>query len=87
MREHLEFLPSQPALVAFHLKDLAGIDSWGNIYVIFNGNRKARSVSLPEATYTVVCENGQIDETGLRKIYGGGNVKVSGQSAMIVMSK
>lgn len=88
VREHLEFLPSQPALVAFRLKDLAGIDSWGDIYVIFNGNRDTRTVSLPEdSTYTVVCENGQIDEAGLRKIYGGGNVRVNGQSAMIVMSK
>ena len=86
VREHLEFLPSQPALVAFHLKDLAGIDTWNNIYVIFNGNREARTVALPEGnTYTVVCEKGQIDETGLRKIYGGGNVKVSGQSAMIIV--
>ena len=68
------------------LKDLAGIDTWNNIYVIFNGNREARTVALPEGnTYTVVCEKGQIDETGLRKIYGGGNVKVSGQSAMIIV--
>ena len=84
VREHLEFLPSQPALVAFHLKGLDGIDSWSNIYVIFNGNRETRTITLPEGTYRVVCQNGQIDETGLT-ILPGGDVKVSGQSAMIMV--
>ena len=86
VREHLEFLPSQPALVAFHLKDLAGIDTWSNIYVIFNGNREARTVALPDGTYRVVCQDGQIDEAGLATLQGG-TVKVSRQSAMIVVSK
>ncbi len=84
VREHLEFLPSQPALVAFHLKGLDGIDSWSNIYVIFNGNRETRTITLPEGTYRVVCQNGQIDETGLT-ILPGGDIKVSGQSAMIMV--
>ena len=60
------------------------IASWSNIYVIFNGNRETRTITLPEGTYRVVCQNGQIDETGLT-ILPGGDVKVSGQSAMIMV--
>ena len=54
--------------------------------MIFNGNREARTVALPEGTYRVVCQDGQIDEAGLATLQGG-TVKVSAQSAMIVVSK
>lgn len=62
---HLEFLPSQDALVAFRLKDNAGGDAWRNIYVILNGSREQREVEVPAGSYTVVCRDGVIDEQGL----------------------
>lgn len=83
VRQHLEFLPSQDALVAFRLKDHAGGDSWKNIIVILNGNKDAKEVTVPEGQYTVVACDGQIDENGLDTI-NGGKVVVDGQSALII---
>lgn len=65
VRRHLEFLPSQDALVAFRLKDNAGGDAWKNIYVILNGGKESREVAVPAGDYTVVCRDGVIDERGL----------------------
>ncbi|MDD6552605.1 MAG: type I pullulanase [Prevotellaceae bacterium] len=83
VRQHLEFLPSQDALVAFRLKDHAGGDSWKNIIVILNGNKDAKEVTVPEGQYTVVACDGQIDENGLDTI-NSGKVVVDGQSALII---
>ena len=60
VRRHLEFLPSQDALVAFRLKDYAGGDIWNNIIVVLNGSKEEREVTIPEGTYTIVaCDGGQ----------------------------
>lgn len=68
VRRHLEFLPSQDALVAFRLKDNAGGDAWRNIYVILNGSREQREVEVPAGSYTVVCRDGVINEQGLGNV-------------------
>ena len=83
VRQHLEFLESADCLVAFRLKDHAGGDQWPNIIVVLNGNRQAQYVDIPEGRYTVVCCDGQIDESGL----GEANTKrllVPAQSAVIL---
>ena len=83
VRQHLEFLESADCLVAFRLKDHAGGDQWPNIIVVLNGNRQAQYVNIPEGRYTVVCCDGQIDESGL----GEANTKrllVPDQSAFIL---
>jgi pullulanase len=51
--------------VAYRLKDHAGGDAWKDIIVIFNANKEARQVTVPDGTYTVVCKDGKIDENGL----------------------
>lgn len=83
VRKHLEFLPTQPCLVGFLLKDLAGIDTWRNIIVVFNANRELRTINIPEGTYTVVCRDGVIDEQGLQT-FSGTTVEVAPQSALIL---
>lgn len=83
VRKHLEFLPSQPCLVAYRLKNYAGRDDWRNIIVVLNANREARTVSVPEGNYTVVCRDGVINENGLGTI-SGKEVTVSPQSALII---
>lgn len=82
VRRHLQFLPTQPCLVAFRLVDNAGGDEWKNIYVILNANRYPQKVEVPFGRYTVVCSDGDIDEDGLRNIQGS-SVIVAPQSAMI----
>ena len=84
VREHLEFLPvTDDCVVAFRLKDLAGYDTWDNIIVVLNANRKAVTVNVPEGEYTVVCRNIAIDENGLGKA-SGTSVQVPAQSALIM---
>lgn len=83
VQKHLEFLPSQDCLVAYRLKDHAGGDAWKDIIVIFNANKEARQVTVPDGTYTVVCKDGKIDEGGLGAV-SGSQVTVSPQSALIL---
>ena len=84
VRKHLEFLPVEGTnLVAYHLKDHAGGDTWKDIIVVLNARREVASLSVPEGKYTVVCQNGLVNEKGLATIYGP-SLKVAPQSAMII---
>lgn len=93
VRQHLEFLPAvdskgvkQDCLVGFQLKDLQGIDAWKTIIVIYNFNKEAKEMAIPEGTYTIACCNGAIDEAGLGEV-SGKEVLVDGQSALILFQK
>ena len=83
VRKHLEFLDAPKGVVAFRLKDYAGRDDWRNIVVILNANRKQVAVSLPKATYTIVCQNGAINEASTDKL-SGHRAQIAPQSAMIL---
>ena len=83
VRKHLEFLDAPKGVVAFRLKDYAGRDDWRNIVVILNANREQASVSLPKAMYTIVCQNGEINEASTNKLFGR-RALVAPQSAMIL---
>lgn len=93
VRQHLEFLPAvnskdvkQDCLVGFLLKDLQGIDAWKTIVVIYNFNKEAKEMVIPEGNYTIACCNGAIDEAGLGEV-SGKEVLVDGQSALILFQK
>ena len=93
VRQHLEFLPAvnskdvkQDCLVGFLLKDLQGIDAWKTIVVIYNFNKEAKEMAIPEGNYTIACCNGAIDEAGLGEV-SGKEVLVDGQSALILFQK
>lgn len=93
VRQHLEFLPAvdskdvkQDCLVGFLLKDLQEIDAWKTIVVIYNFNKEAKEMAIPEGTYTIACCNGTIDEAGLGEV-SGKEVLVDGQSALILFQK
>ena len=83
VRRHLEFLPTQDALVAFRLKDHAGNDAWNNIIVILNANKESRLVDIPEGHYTIVACDGVINEDGMGEVQGS-QVNVDPQSALIL---
>lgn len=83
VRKHLEFLPAQPCLVAYRLKNYAGRDNWRNIIVILNSNRETKTVKIPCGNYTIVGANGVIDENGIGNV-SGEEVTVSPQSALII---
>ena len=93
VRQHLEFLPAvnskdvkQDCLVGFLLKDLQEIDAWKTIVVIYNVNKEAKEMAIPEGNYTIACCNGTIDEAGLGEV-SGKEVLVDGQSALILFQK
>lgn len=93
VRQHLEFLPAvnskdvkQDCLVGFLLKDLQEIDAWKTIVVIYNFNKEAKEMAIPEGNYTIACCNGAINEAGLGEV-SGKEVLVDGQSALILFQK
>ena len=86
VRRNLDFLPTENCLVAFHIngRNVPG-ESWGDIYVAFNAHKRARSIEVPEGTYTVVCRNIKCDQAGLTTIKTkGGKVTIPAQSAIII---
>ncbi len=83
VRQHLEFMDAPKQVVAFRLKDLKGIDEWKNIIVILNASKKAQEVTLPKGAYTIVCQEGIINEKGIGKM-NGKRATVAPQSALIL---
>ncbi len=60
MKKHLKFVElGVPNVVAFTLSDNANGDSWKDILVIYNGNRKNINVELPEGEWNVVIHDGK----------------------------
>ncbi len=83
VRKHLEFLPTQDCLVAFRLKNHAGGDKWNDIYVVLNGSSNLQSINIPKGKYTIVANNGVIDEAGIGQMEGG-EVMIDAQNALIL---
>ncbi len=83
VRKHLEFLPTQDCLVAFRLKNHAGGDKWNNIYVVLNGSTNLQSVNIPKGKYTIVANNGVINEAGIGEVEGR-EVMIDAQTALIL---
>ena len=83
VRKHLEFLDAPQGTVAFRLKNYAGRDDWRDIIVILNANKTAMEVSIPDGRYTIVCQNGVINEQGMGETTGC-KASVGPQSALII---
>lgn len=66
VRAHLEFLDvNGDNVVAFRIKDLQGIDTAKSIVVILNGSKRAYEAAVPEALYTLLAHDGQINPDGM----------------------
>ena len=83
VRRHLEFLNAPKGVVAFRLKDNAGGDSWKDITVILNSNKKVEEISVPEGEYTAVVKDGKVDSRGLAT-FSGTRIHIAPQTAMIL---
>ena len=84
VNRHLVFLPVEDdCVVAYRLKDYAGRDNWRDIIVVLNSNKTAKEVTIPEGEWTIVCQNGDINESGLGTI-NGNRAKAAPQSALII---
>ena len=84
VRRHLEFLDAPQNVVAFRLKDHANGDAWQDIIVVLNGNKTAQKVNIPQGAYTSVCQNQQINLSGITTIEGN-SVEVAPQEALIIV--
>ena len=83
VRQHLEFLDAPQNVVAFRLKDNAGGDTWKNIIVVLNANKTPQTIAIPEGSYTVVCQEGVINEEGITTM-SGKEVSVAPQSVLMI---
>ena len=83
VRKHLEFLDTPEKVLAYRLKNYAGRDDWRDIIVILNANKTATEVSIPDGRYTIVCQNGVINEQGMGETTGC-KASVGPQSALII---
>lgn len=77
------FLEAPKGVVACQIDGTLVNDSWSHIMVILNRNKRAVSISVPEADYTIVCSGGRIDLAGLDHVKGK-VVSVAPQSATIM---
>ena len=83
VRKHLEFLDAPAGTIAYRLKNYAGRDDWRDIIVILNANKATTEVNIPDGRYTIVCQNGVINEQGIGETTGC-KVSVTPQSALII---
>lgn len=83
VRNNLKFLSAPDCVVAYQINGAAVGDSWSDIIVILNANKRPTSISVPEGTYTLVLANGKINTQGLGSV-SGNKVTVAPQSAIIM---
>lgn len=53
--EAINFLPSESGVVIYTIDGIRMADEWSEICVVYNGNRKAATVQLPEGEWTAAC--------------------------------
>lgn len=71
VRTHLHFIENTPEkVIAYTLDDHAGNDTWEQIFVAFNGNDKACTLSIPTGKWNVIIDNSNIDLSGSSQIEG-----------------
>lgn len=86
VRKNLEFLKTPDNVVAFRLKNNANGDSWRDIVVILNSNKTSKTITIPDGTWTSVCDGGQINLAGISE-YRGSEIEVAPQEALILYNK
>lgn len=84
IRRSLRFLENMPGgVIAYTLGEHVNGDSWKEILVIFNGKRKAATLSIPFGKWNVVCGEGRIYAEGF-PVLEGGTIRIEGSSAFIL---
>ncbi len=65
--KHLSFIDaSDPCLIVYQLKGNANGDKWKNILIVINGNATSRKVKLPKGNWTLVGDENNVNEKGIR---------------------
>ncbi len=68
---NLHFVP-QPFdnVISYELDGAAAGDSWKRIFVVFNGNKVGKQVTVPAGNWRIVCQNRRIDPAGMGNLSG-----------------
>jgi pullulanase len=83
INKHLHFLPTKnDFIVAYHITDNANNDSWREIVVVYNTNKKDFPVNLPEGSWTKVVDKNTVKPKGIKHV-GSGEYFVEAQSCSI----
>lgn len=83
IQKNLHFLDSSnPNIIYYNLTDNANGDTWKNIIVAFNADKKAVSLTLPEGDWNLVLQGFEVNELGLSTIKG--HYLIPAQSAAIL---
>lgn len=80
---NIVFDKSTPNVVSYTIKNNANGDAWKEIKVAFNGSNKEQTVKVAKGNWTVVANDGKIDERGLATTKGG-TTTVAPYSALIL---
>ncbi len=71
IQKNLNFLPvSEKCVVAYLLDAHSNGDAWSKILVIHNSNDRSISVPVPAGKWTVVVQDGKVDEAGISTFNG-----------------
>ncbi len=84
IQQHLKFLDMPESnLIGYIISGNANGDSWGNILVLFNGNKTAIAVSIPAENWTMVLNGEKYDDSGVKTIRGG-EVTIPASTALVM---
>jgi pullulanase len=83
IQKHLKFIEASDNLIAYQISANANGDAWQEILLVFNGNKTAKEVTLPEGEFKIIAKDQNLNEAGLGQ-QSGGKVRVSGRSALIL---
>jgi pullulanase len=80
---NLKFLETEPHAIAYTLNGKAAGDSWSEILVIFNANRKEIELQLPSGQWRLAVDGDQVDlQNG--KIINSGNQRIPALNAWVL---
>ena len=86
LNRHLKFLDVPDSnLIAYTLSEYANGDVWKTILVVFNGNRTAKTLSIPDGNWTIVLDNKQYKEEGIRS-FDEQTLSIPASSAMVLIN-
>jgi len=72
VREKLSFSQKYiPGVVAYELKDHANGDSWKTILLLFNGNNYSIEFDIPEKSWLLIAQNGEVYPNGMGHVTTG----------------
>lgn len=85
IQQNLVFIDHpDPLLLAYRINAAAAGDTWKEVMVIYNGNRRPAALDIPDGPWVVVVNDQRVDETGIAKV-NKTKLSVPPSSAMVLV--